>query len=565
MTDIITENTLNWLQNDRDEDQPFVLMCQHKAPHRNWSPPPRHFDLYKGVDVPEPETLFDDYAGRSKLLHESEMSLENHFYWGHDMKFHGESLFPEQFLPRLGNGEYRRMNDEQKAAWDAAYEPENQKFIADMKAGKLSSKDITKWKYQRYIKDYLGTVQAVDDSVGELLAYLDESGLAENTIVIYSSDQGFYLGEHGWYDKRWMFEESLRMPFLIRWPGVIAPGTESTAPIQNIDYAPTFLEAAGAEIPEAIQGRSMVSMMKDGCRASSTWRDAVYYAYYENAAVHMVPVHDGVRIERYKLMFFPRSREWNLFDLETDPLELKSVHDDPEYADILAGLKKRYIDLRDLYDVNSATIPATRGDEPGWQKRNMAMSKLAKTAKPKLAFIGDSITQGWEGRGKKVWKENYAKHDTINLGIGGDRTEHIIWRLTHGNLGKIQPEVAVLMIGTNNTGHFMQDPTQIAEGVEKILSILREKLPKTKIVLQAIMPRGKTKMDLMRLNNIAVNDRIAKMADGENIVYVDLGDHFMNEDGTIDPAIMPDYLHLSEKGYEIWADALAPTLESLGL
>ncbi|MEP2307294.1 sulfatase/phosphatase domain-containing protein, partial [Rhodopirellula bahusiensis] len=352
---------------------------------------------------------------------------------------------------------------------------------------------------------------------------------------------------------------------LIRWPGVIEPGTESTAPIQNIDYAPTFLEVAGAEIPEAIQGRSMVSMMKDGCRASSTWRDAVYYAYYENAAVHMVPVHDGVRTERYKLMFFPRGRHWNLFDLETDPQEMKSVHDDPEYADILAGLQKRYYDLRDLYDVNTATIPATRGDEPGWQKRNLSMSKLAKTAKPKLAFIGDSITQGWEGRGKKVWEENYAELDAINLGIGGDRTENIVWRLTHGNLGKIKPEVAVLMIGTNNTGHFMQDPTQIAEGVEKILSILQEKLPKTKIVLQAIMPRGKTKMDLMRLNNIAVNDRIAKMVDGENIVYVDLGDHFMNEDGTIDPAIMPDYLHLSEKGYEIWADALSPTLQSLGL
>ncbi|MEP1646021.1 GDSL-type esterase/lipase family protein, partial [Rhodopirellula bahusiensis] len=247
------------------------------------------------------------------------------------------------------------------------------------------------------------------------------------------------------------------------------------------------------------------------------------------------------------------------------PQEMKSVHDDPEYADILAGLQKRYYDLRDLYDVNTATIPATRGDEPGWQKRNLSMSKLAKTAKPKLAFIGDSITQGWEGRGKKVWEENYAELDAINLGIGGDRTENIVWRLTHGNLGKIKPEVAVLMIGTNNTGHFMQDPTQIAEGVEKILSILQEKLPKTKIVLQAIMPRGKTKMDLMRLNNIAVNDRIAKMVDGENIVYVDLGDHFMNEDGTIDPAIMPDYLHLSEKGYEIWADALSPTLQSLGL
>ncbi|MGB1817006.1 MAG: sulfatase-like hydrolase/transferase, partial [Rubripirellula sp.] len=182
-TDIITENALNWLKDKRDPDRPFMLMCQHKAPHRNWSPPPRHFSLYKGVDIAEPETLFDDYEGRSKLLKENEMSLKDHFFWGHDMKFHGDSQYPDQFRPGLANGEYRRMTDSQKAAWDAAYQPENDKFLQQMKAGKLSSKDVIRWKYQRYIKDYLRCIQAVDDGVGAMLEYLDESGLADNTIV----------------------------------------------------------------------------------------------------------------------------------------------------------------------------------------------------------------------------------------------------------------------------------------------------------------------------------------------------------------------------------------------
>ncbi|GAB5405778.1 MAG: sulfatase-like hydrolase/transferase [Aureliella sp.] len=569
-TDIITDNALAWLKKGANSGRPFMLMCQHKAPHRNWSPPPRYYDLYADKTIEEPDTLFDDYSGRSKLLKENEMSVANHFRWGHDMKFNGPNVLTKHFV-NGPNGEYRRMTDAQKAAWDAAYQPRNEEFLRRAQAGEMTDKEITQWKYQRYIKDYLRCIQAVDDSVGSLLEYLDESGLAEDTIVIYSSDQGFYLGEHGWYDKRWMFEESLLMPFLIRWPGVVQPGVDSTALIQNIDYAPTFLELAGAEVPGEIQGRSMVDLLRNQGKPSASWRDAIYYAYYENAAVHNVPVHDGVRTDRYKLMFFPRTREWNLFDLETDPQELKSVHDQSEYAAVLAGLKKRYWDLRQFYEVNSATIPATRGDEKGWKARDAQLTQNAKRGKDEagrnydLAFIGDSITQGWEGRGKKVWDEFYGPRGTINLGIGGDRTEHVIWRLTHGNLGSIKPKVAVLMIGTNNTGHFDQDPDQVAAGVKKILDILEERLPETKIVLHGIFPRGETRLDSKRLNNLAINQRIRRFADGGRVQYLEIGDVFLQDDGTLSRDIMPDLLHLNEAGYRLWAEALEPKLREFGL
>lgn len=564
-TDIITQNALSWLREKHDASKPFLLMCQHKAPHRNWAPPPRYYDLYKDTQISEPATLFDDYSGRSELLKQNEMSLAKHFSWGHDMKFHGENLFPEHFTTLGGDGEYRRMTPEQKAAWDAAYEPENQEFIRKMKAGELTEKQITQFKYQRYMKSYLACVQAVDDSVGELLDYLAESELDENTIVIYSSDQGFYLGDHGWYDKRWMFEESLQMPFLIRWPGVLDAGVDSTALIQNIDYAPTFLEVAGAEIPEEMQGRSLVPLLKDQGKASASWRDAIYYAYYENAAVHNVPVHDGVRNDRYKLMFFPRGREWNLFDLEMDPDELTSVHKDPAYEHILLGMQKRYRDLRQFYDVNSAIIPATRGDEPGWRERDAQLSKNAAEGEANLAFIGDSITQGWEGRGKNVWEKYYAGRKAINLGIGGDRTENVIWRLTHGNLGKIKPKVAVLMIGTNNTGHFMQDPSQVADGVREILDILQERLPDTQVILHGIFPRGLDSLDEARLNNVAINQMIRRLEDGRRVHFLEVGQEFLEPDGTISRDIMPDLLHLSEAGYERWAAALEPKLKELGL
>ena len=561
-TDIITEKSLDWLKK-RDPEKPFMLMCQHKAPHRNWSPAERHFDMFP-EDVPEPTTLMDNYAGRSSLLKENEMSIRDHFHWGHDMKFKGENMYPSIFR-QLGNGEYRRMTDEQKRKWDAKYEPENQAFLAKMKADELSPDDIIRWKYQRYIKDYLKCIAAVDDGVGKILEYLDETGLAKNTIVIYSSDQGFYLGEHGWYDKRWMFEESLKMPFVIRWPTTIEPGTESKALIQNIDYGPTFLDVAGVDVPAEMQGRSLVPLLQNDGIPTADWRDAIYYAYYENAAVHAVPIHDGVRTDRYKLMFFPRGKQYQLFDLEKDPQELTSLHANPEYETVFKALKQRCADLRRFYDANWATIPQTRGDEKWWRDRDREKSAQAKQGTAKLAFIGDSITQGWEGRGKEVWSKHYASRNPINLGFSGDRTEHVIWRLTHGNLGKIKPEVAVLMIGTNNTGHKMQDPAEVSDGVGRILEILAERVPDTKVLLLGVFPRGKHEFDEKRLNNLAINQRIRRFHDGDRVHYLDIGSVFLEEDRSLSPKIMPDALHLSEEGYRLWAEAIEPKLRQLGI
>jgi len=213
-TDLITDKALAWLKERRAGDQPFVLMCQHKAPHRNWVPAPRHYGLFKGRTLPEPATLFDNYQNRSKTLAQQQMSIEKDFSWGHDMLLAGKPTDPR--FTALPNGEYQRMDEAQQAAFEPAYGEENRQTIADLAAGKVDDTALTKWKYQRYVKNYLSCVRAVDENVGRLLAYLDESGLAKNTIVVYSSDQGFYLGEHGWYDKRWMFEESLAMPLLIR-------------------------------------------------------------------------------------------------------------------------------------------------------------------------------------------------------------------------------------------------------------------------------------------------------------------------------------------------------------
>lgn len=563
-TDQITDLAINWMEEQKNSDKPFLLMCQHKAPHRNWSPHPRHFGKYPMGTIPEPDSLFDDYAGRSSLLKENEMTLKDHFHWGHDSKFHGDNLFTQHFGP-LDNGEYRRMDPEQKATWDAYYEPQNQAFIQKMKDGELSEKEITQWKYQRYMHDYLGSVQAVDDSVGRILDYLDQNQLSENTIVIYSSDQGFYLGEHGWYDKRWMFEESLKMPFLVRWPGKIKPGTRSQALIQNIDYGPTFLDIAGADIPEAMQGRSLKPLFENGGGRTPDWRDAIYYAYYENAAVHAVPIHDGIRTARHKLMYFPRNGEWNLFDLMTDPHEMKSVHQETAYAPIMKALQQRYQDMKGFYEVNSAIIPHSRGDETWWRDRDREKNNRLKEGNIDLAFIGDSITQGWEGNGKQVWESYYGARKAVNLGFGGDRTEHVIWRLTKGAWNQIKPKVAVLMIGTNNTGHKMQDPSQTAAGIERILNILKERSPKTKVLLLGVFPRGKAPHDRGRVINQGINQIIRRLADNDRIHYMDLGDHFLQSDGDLPASIMPDALHLNEEGYRIWAEAMEPKLKELGI
>lgn len=349
VTDIITDKAIDWLQNQRDPKKPFILMCQHKAPHRSWFPAPRHYDLFDGVTIPEPDSLFDNYANRSEVLKEQEMSIAKDFYWAYDMMLPGEPTDP-RFLGKFPSGELARLSPELQARYLASNADEDQKLIADLKAGTLSDKDVIRWKYQRYLKNYLRSVRALDENIGRMLDYLDASGLSRNTIVIYSSDQGFYLGEHGWYDKRWMFEESFAMPFLIRWPGVIDPGTRSKALIQNIDYAPTFLELAGIPIPQDIQGRSLVPLFTNGGEAPPDWRKAIYYAYY-GEGTHHVAAHDGVRTDRYKLFYVQKTKEWQLFDLEKDPHEMRSVHDDPAYSEVLKDMKQIYQDQRTLYKV----------------------------------------------------------------------------------------------------------------------------------------------------------------------------------------------------------------------
>ena len=346
-TDLTTDKALTWLES-RDKSKPFFLMCQHKAPHRTFAPALRHLGAFDDVEIPEPENLFDDYANRSLTLATNEMEIDRHMDWAYDLKIRkderGDAKLPEP--DRYGTPEYNRMNAAQKRAWNAHFSPHNQKFLADYQTGKLTHSDIVRWKYRRYMRNYLSTVKAVDESVGRMLKYLDDNGLADNTVVIYSSDQGFFLGEHGWYDKRWMFEESFRMPFLIRWPGVVTPGLQPKELIQNIDYAPTFLDMAGMATPDEVQGRSLVPLLKG---ENSDWRESLYYAYYE-LGEHAVPQHFGVRTQTHKLIYFPQSDEWNMFDLQRDPNEMTSVYALSEYRQTRQQLADEFTRLREQFD-----------------------------------------------------------------------------------------------------------------------------------------------------------------------------------------------------------------------
>ena len=563
--DKVTDFALEWLEKSRDSNKPFVLMTQFKAPHRNWAPALRHLELFKDLTIPEPDSLFDDYANRSSVLGEHAMGIADHMYWGHDMKFEGENLFPDHFLSGLPNNAIKRMNETQRKQWRAVYEPQNQQFIADLNAGKLTEEDIVRWKYQRYMKDYLGSIRSMDEGIGRILDYLKETGLEKNTIVIYSSDQGFYLGEHGWYDKRWMFEESLEMPFIIRWPGKIKPGSISDALIQNIDYAPTFLEICGAEIPPDIQGRSLVPLLKNSGQAPDDWRTAIYYAYY-GERTHNVAAHDGIRTEDFTAFYVPKTEEWQLFDLKKDPTQMTSVHEDPEYADTLANLQQEYTGLKKQYRAHSAVLPQHRNEKKKWAERHREKNELALENSYDLLFIGDSITKGWEGAGKKSWEKYYAHRNALNLGFSGDRTEHVIWRLNNGNLRKQQKaKVAVVLIGTNNTGHHQQDPYETAEGVSRILSTLRARCPEAKVLLMGTFPRAKEPTHQDRLLNVSINRLLSKMADGERVHYLDISDQFIAHDGTLPKEIMPDSLHLNTKGYRLWAEAIEPKLKELGL
>jgi len=329
VTDIITDIALDFLENRRDRAKPFMMMLHHKAPHRNWQPAPRHLDIYDDLEFPEPDTLFDDYSTRSAAASEQEMTLRNHMHIEYDLK--------------MGNPP-ERMDDKQKWTWKEAYGPKKIEF--ELK--KPEGDELVRWKYQRYMQDYLGCIAAVDENIGRILDYLDKAGLAENTIVVYTSDQGFYLGDHGWYDKRFMYEESLRMPLIARFPGYIKRGSVNDELVSNLDFASTFLELADVDIPSNMQGRSLSRLLRN--RKVKDWRESIYYHYYEYPAVHMVKRHYGVRTKRYKLMHFYYDIDaWELYDLEKDPQELHNVYHDPAYASVVTEMKAELKRLQELY------------------------------------------------------------------------------------------------------------------------------------------------------------------------------------------------------------------------
>ena len=338
-TDILTDLSLDWLK-QRDKTKPFMLMVYHKAPHRPWVPPTRYYRWLADVKIPEPETLFDDYSGRGSPAHNQKMEIANHLTLRDDLKVPVDGKLP---------GENSRMTDAERAEWQTAFGPRNEAFAK----ANLQGRELTRWKYQEYMKDYLRCIKAVDDSVGRLLEYLKVEGLDENTVVIYSSDQGFYNGEHGWFDKRWIYEESLHMPFIVRWPRVVKPGTRFTPMIQNIDYAATFLDIAGAKIPEGLHGRSFAPILRG--QTPPDWRQSVYYRYYD--AGHNVAPHYGVRTARYTLAHFYRTDEWELYDLQKDPQQLRSVYADPGYAKTLAKLKTELTRLRTEFKDDSDSQP----------------------------------------------------------------------------------------------------------------------------------------------------------------------------------------------------------------
>jgi len=361
VTDVVTNLGLSWLEEGRDPNKPFMLMLQHKAPHRTWMPGPQELMLYRDGNIPEPENLFDDYEGRGPGAAHTEMEIDQHMYFAYDLYCpigEDEELY-SYYLENVG-----RMTPEQRATWDAAFEPENQAFRAAME--NMTPEQIVHWKYQRYVGNYLRCIAGVDRNIGRVLDYLDENPeLKDNTIVIYSSDQGFFLGEHGWYDKRWMYEESLAMPLIVRWPGVIEPGTRIQELVQNIDYAPTFLDIAGIDPDTPMHGRSLLDLMRPD---AEPWRDAVYYHYYEYPIPHRVPQHEGVRTARYSLMHFygPDHGYWELYDLENDPHQMHSVYDDPAYADVITQLTAQLEALKDQYDVHEEAdiVREARPEEP---------------------------------------------------------------------------------------------------------------------------------------------------------------------------------------------------------
>ena len=381
-TDLTTDHALSFIEH-RDASKPFCLLLHHKAPHRNWLANTKYFGMYDNVTFPMPETFYDDYETRGSAVRTQKMSVTKDMRWEQDFKVpemldtaNADSW--DSYLSLMN--EVNRMNPEQRIAWGKYYFPRNRRLLE----ARLTGKELDEWKYQNYIRDYMSVIKSVDESVGRVLDYLDSHGLTDNTIIVYTSDQGFYMGEHGWFDKRFMYEESLRTPLLIAYPGHIQPGTVCNKLVQNIDYAPTFLDLAGISKPKELPGRSLTPLFKAGDKVKG-WRNSIYYHYYDYPTYHMVRKHDGVRTDRYKLIHFygagsldavkenkyqrqPGTREHGcmtyltslgyfepkdsavnyneLYDLQADPHELNNLYGKPGYEKITKQLQKQLTDYR---------------------------------------------------------------------------------------------------------------------------------------------------------------------------------------------------------------------------
>lgn len=381
-TDLTTDHALSFIEH-RDTNKPFCLLLHHKAPHRNWLANTKYFGMYDNVTFPMPETFYDDYETRGSAVRTQKMSVTKDMRWEQDFKVpemldtaNADSW--DSYLSLMN--EVNRMNPEQRIAWGKYYFPRNRRLLE----ARLTGKELDEWKYQNYIRDYMSVIKSVDESVGRVLDYLDSHGLTDNTIIVYTSDQGFYMGEHGWFDKRFMYEESLRTPLLIAYPGHIQPGSVCNKLVQNIDYAPTFLDLAGISKPKELPGRSLTPIFKAGDKVKG-WRNSIYYHYYDYPTYHMVRKHDGVRTDRYKLIHFygaggldavkenkyqrqPGTREHGcmtyltslgyfepkdsavnyneLYDLQADPHELNNLYGKPGYEKITKQLQKQLNDYR---------------------------------------------------------------------------------------------------------------------------------------------------------------------------------------------------------------------------
>lgn len=381
-TDLTTDHALSFIEH-RDTNKPFCLLLHHKAPHRNWLANTKYFGMYDNVTFPMPETFYDDYETRGSAVRTQKMSVTKDMRWEQDFKVpemldtaNADSW--DSYLSLMN--EVNRMNPEQRIAWGKYYFPRNRRLLE----ARLTGKELDEWKYQNYIRDYMSVIKSVDESVGRVLDYLDSHGLTDTTIIVYTSDQGFYMGEHGWFDKRFMYEESLRTPLLIAYPGHIQPGSVCNKLVQNIDYAPTFLDLAGISKPKKLPGRSLTPLFKAGDKVKG-WRNSIYYHYYDYPTYHMVRKHDGVRTDRYKLIHFygaggldavkenkyqhqSGTREYNcmtylnslgyfepkdsavnyneLYDLQADPHEQNNLYGKPGYEKITKQLQKQLTDYR---------------------------------------------------------------------------------------------------------------------------------------------------------------------------------------------------------------------------